>query len=530
MRITKASSIHIPLFLLIACIGMGLLRFAAKDGVAVVGNDSVCYLDAASNIKNGHGYTFAQDDGKLIPWVHFPPLFPMAIAGVGLFAENMRLAATDLQIALYGANLLLVCLLVFRNSGSTLLGAAAGLIFLASQALFELHVGILSEPLFLFLGMLALLAITEGINRKSNGYLAVSALLFGLAVAARYAGVVWIGVGALSVFLLIGGSRVRRFLCALWYGCLASLPLAAVIIRNKYVTRGISLDKASSFQSFNLHPVSTTHIKEALTTIACWVLPWRLVGWLSGLIVLLLGLACFSMALKLRREERAAASGRFLTNYDCILLLFLLFYIVEGTVSISFLDFSTPLDERILAPAALSVLLLLPLFARTASGSTSSVGRPVFWAACAWLILFGFARTIPQARQIRRAGRGYTAASDWLQDDAMLELKKAPPGTPIFATSPGDIHGRLGLSVKMIPVKKNEISQKSNPDLDKEIEAMRKTLKEHPGFVAYIYHGNNAQSVPSNFNFELSEQELTEMLPLRLVVRTKHAALYKLNE
>jgi hypothetical protein len=59
---------------------------------------------------------------------------------------------------------------------------------------------------------------------------------------------------------------------------------------------------------------------------------------------------------------------------------------------------------------------------------------------------------------------------------------------------------------------------------------MRDVLKEKSGLIVYIYHGNNAQSVPDNYSYEVSEQELSRLLPLRLVVRSKHAALYKLNE
>lgn len=154
-----------------------LLHFAGTEGVASIGDDSVSYLALARY--------FAGDAGPfLLPWVgfhsRFPPLFPLALAASGGAADP---AIAHRVVALFAAAVLFVlqrhAALRLRSEAA---GAIAALAFLLTPDAWVSVKGILSEPAYLFLSLLALHFHARSLER--GGARAGRWLAFGLLAAA----------------------------------------------------------------------------------------------------------------------------------------------------------------------------------------------------------------------------------------------------------------------------------------------------------------------------------------------------------
>ena len=68
---------------LIAVIGLALMLFVTDQGVSL-GSDSVAYIAAAQNLLKGHGLSWVSAKLEVKPLVHYPPFYPIVLAGFEL--------------------------------------------------------------------------------------------------------------------------------------------------------------------------------------------------------------------------------------------------------------------------------------------------------------------------------------------------------------------------------------------------------------------------------------------------------------
>ena len=95
--------------------GVLVLAQATRHGVGIT-PDSVVYLEAAQNLAAGRGLATADDGAELRPLTRFPPGYPVAIALVASLGPAFLDAARWLALALLGANVVLVALLIARSA------------------------------------------------------------------------------------------------------------------------------------------------------------------------------------------------------------------------------------------------------------------------------------------------------------------------------------------------------------------------------------------------------------------------------
>lgn len=127
------------------------VHFAAQRGIASIGDDSVAYLVLAR--------FFAGEAGPHIaPWVaystSFPPLFPLALAAVG---GGTNLLAAHLLVAAFSV----AAVVAFQRYARLRLGSEAAallvtLVFLLAPSAWVSAKGILSEPMYLLVSLVAL--------------------------------------------------------------------------------------------------------------------------------------------------------------------------------------------------------------------------------------------------------------------------------------------------------------------------------------------------------------------------------------
>ena len=333
--------------------------------------DSTTYIGTARSILLGRGisapFTAYSDPRDFAPMTHFPPLYPLFLASLGLLGLDPQAAARILGALLFSLNVTLVGTIAYLYTRHRLLATTAAFLAFFSSDMLVAHSMAWSEPLFIFLTLITVFLLTKYMESQGILYLLTASLAASLGILCRYVGVSWVVAGA--VISLLGRNRpVSQKLKHLGMFLACSLFLTAPWFLRNLLVFGGAMDRPIVF-----HPVSLPTLLNGLHTVGKWLLPAIVSGPVFGGGIIIGLMLTTLLALR-------AASPKYrgllyvLSSFICTYGLFLL-------ASISFVDYYTPLDERILAPAyVLAVLLALCALYTLAN---SPMFKPV-WESRLW--------------------------------------------------------------------------------------------------------------------------------------------------
>jgi hypothetical protein len=395
---------------------------------------------------------------------HFPPGFAMAIA------IPVRLGMDPLQSARLveaTAAFVTVTTLAFLVGEATtpLAGILLATALFAMSAMYEVHVSVLSEPLFLAMLALTLAAM---VRRRSNSWLA--GLWASLAAMTRYAGLSAIGAVALWSVTQKGtaGERVRR---GLW----AVLP--AVLLEGLWFVRTKLVATSEPIRKLALYGNLGASLREGAATLASWLvpdadgaldptdaMPHR--GAIAAAVVALLIVVVSAGAWRARRTNRdvpassmneGAHTSQALRILAAALLLvscYLGLLVVSRVVA----DPGIPFDERILAP----VIVLCTTMAAT--------GLALWWrsmraelpkiALCGALLGWWTAAASTmsiEARYVMAWGSDF-AGDQWRRSEVLDWARANGMGHPLFTNWPVVAYFYLGRPARDVP-RLNESAQ-----------------------------------------------------------------------
>jgi hypothetical protein len=482
--------------------------------------DSVIYIGAARNLLAGRGLTVpfgSQLDG---PLTHYPPLYPALLAGLGALTGDPAAAARWLAAALFGANVLLVAGMVAasRPTANWAPLAGAGLVLVA-PAMVSLHSMAWSEPLFLLLGFsgLLLLAVYQEWGRWP--VLLAAGGLLGLATLTRYAGVAFVAAGVLALVFLPGRVLRARLSAGLALGAVGLAPLLAWLGHN------LALAGSATSRQLIFHPIGLSHARQALNTLAGWLLLPLEAGAAVKLgvpLALAGGIAAIAIW-QWRQPESATRSsglGAALTAWPALMWLlasFSLVYVIFLAGSVSFVDANTPLDDRILSPLYVAGVVVAAWLA----GIAWPQARRARWPAGAMLALCAAFAALSAGRSAGwlaagyRQGIGFNSAA-WLASPSLMQLQELPESSMLYSNAPEVIYLHTGRGVYRIPRQFNVVNQTVNDDYPAELAMMAQRL----GADGVVYFA----VVPSSSG--PSEAELVEALTLRELAQTTDGTLY----
>lgn len=431
-------------------------------------DDAVIYLTTAQNLATGRGLTWVWGDGTLQPLTWFPPLFSILLAGAVRLGISAVTTARWLNAALFGLSAVLTAGLARRGTGSWVWGGLAGLLFLSSAVLIEVYSWAMSEALYITLALAGMLvfdtiwqpraASQPDVRVHKPGrtlWLAVAALLFGLAFVTRYIGfsLLLAGLSALVLRILVAARQerdgaslrdmIRRYLPdVLLFGTLSALPMAFWMVRTLLLI-GSPIDRSAG-----MHLVTLNQLQKAANTVLSWFIPGRLVNGREWLVLLGAVLVLALVMILLRRSPSQRRSGwlELLLGLQVLLHGFVLW------LSKSFFEPSTPLNDRILSPVLPSLLVLLVLLlARLWDSAVAKPGesswprtwppawQPAIAAGLALLVLgLSLYRSMELVPRLHTSGLGI-ARRAWHGSETLEAVRQLPPG-PIFSNSPAAIY------------------------------------------------------------------------------------------
>jgi hypothetical protein len=515
----------------LALLGVGLALAATRHGVGA-SPDSVVYIGVARNLLAGRGLTEPFGAELDTPLTRYPPLYPALLAVGGPWGVDPLATARWVSALLFGANILFVGLvLAMLLPHSRWLPVVGALLTASALPLLTMHSMAWSEPLFLLLSFLSLLALAAYLDQAQPAALLLAGALGGLAVLTRYAALPFVAAGILGL-LFMGPGWKRGFSRFSWqdptkasppgsthpsgpasmalFAALTLLPTALWTVRN------VAVADTAAARTLAWHPAGKAQVWQALYTVAGWLhVPERAPDWLRlGLLLAVAATATAVIFIVVRgRPERRVAS------FIKLLALWIPLYLAFLAASISLLDASTPLDDRILAPLYVAAILL----ALYAVGELLQVvAHPGRWQAglVALLLLLVGGSVIRGAGWVNdgyQQGIGFSSLA-WQRSPLIQQVQSMPPETVIYSNAPEAIYLHADRRAIPLPKPTNATTQGVNPAYSAEIERMQALLD---GGAALVVYSNSLSQRTSP-----SEAELSQQFALRLVTQTSDGALY----
>jgi len=203
--------------------GMLAAQVTSKYGPGVSA-DAAKYLSISENLLAGQG--FFDHTGRPLLW--WPPLYPLAIAGVSAVTGlDVVFAGGWLNIFLFPLNIFLHgAFLYYAFRDKPLYLYLGGLFMLTSDMAIRIHANISSEPLFVTFSMIFLIASMDYLQTRSRRAFWWMVAMSALAPLQRYLGVSLIAAGGLFILYAHRDKFWRGVSEAILFGLLSILPIA----------------------------------------------------------------------------------------------------------------------------------------------------------------------------------------------------------------------------------------------------------------------------------------------------------------
>lgn len=174
--LTRSAFLFLAGLLLLLVAGSLSIPFSVHHGIATIGDDSVSYLMLAQHFAGSESPFVAQWLGF---HAHFPPLFPAVLALSGGANDFQR---AHLVVAFFAVlSIIPICAHAARELGRKEAGLLVALLFLLAPTAWISITGILSESLYLFITLSAILYYE--IRLAGRRALASRLLFFGVLLA-----------------------------------------------------------------------------------------------------------------------------------------------------------------------------------------------------------------------------------------------------------------------------------------------------------------------------------------------------------
>jgi hypothetical protein len=231
-------------------------------------------------------------------------------------------------------------------------------------------------------------------------------------------------------------------------------------------------------RGISLHLPDMEKLVEGLSTAGRWLFPARLPVTVSGAVVV--GVAVWVVIAATRRlaSGRGEPSARAVLGISlviaCVYPLFLL-------TSLSFVDASTPLDDRILSPLVVFGLIMALC---TVAPAIAHPG-PRRWlgiAGVAALLVLTGVRGVRKAIQLHEDGQGY-AGRAWRNSQVVAWVADLDPGVVIYSNELDVLYLYTGRQAFQVPIRWDPVREAPREDFEGQLSSMRERVLEQGAVV-----------------------------------------------
>lgn len=441
--------------------------------------DSVTYIETAKSVLDGKGF---YSYGK--PTTHYPPGYPLLLAAVVWgHGGNILQAGRMLCIVLFAVNVILLGSAVFIATKRSLLAMMCAVCgFLLSAPNISLHSFVMSEAPFITFTLASFILFALHIAKPNPYLLLAASICVGYAMVTRYVGITLIPTITFGLLCFGNRSFWNRIRDAFIAVSTASLPLAAWIIRNH------TASGSTTNRTYEFHPFEFSLVRRAINTIYDFILPIEITGWIKLLHMAVFATIGILAVIYLHRKHIfEARSGQVALPGIC--LMFSVTYVLLVVVSISCFDASTPLDDRILLPAFLTLTVpgvwLFWCFRSTRVGREGQIVWWIFVLAVFLSVSVNSERAVRVARYIHRESQGANSRC-WHESKILAEVKSLPHHLKIYSNGPDIIRFILDREATLIPRVTNPFTLTYNRAFNEQIRLVCKEVVEREAVVVYL--------------------------------------------
>lgn len=469
-----------------ALLGVGVLLWSTPRGVGV-GYDSMFYLTSADSLRQGHGLSWVAGGGELRPLVHYPPLYSVVLAALAWAGVDALRAATWLAGLLFGLNIGLVGAILLRVTRRGWIAVAGAALALASPVFIDVHLEVMSEPLFLAWLLLTLACLWSYWREPRLRPLIAAGAATALAYLTRYVGGAVVATGVLVIAVAPQGSGRRKLGHLALYAGLALLPIAAWYLRNLVLT-GTATNRLLIF-----HPVALATLRAAAGTVSSWLLPSTAPVWLKAGILLTVAMGFVATALwawwrafwSAQYREAGPDRRKDALRLATVLVAFAAVYVVFLAASLTFFDASTKLDSRILSPVFLAAMMAILALVATLPRVGRIGGLILVGALAASYVV----RSLPVLDEMRLSGRGFNSC-EWQASETIAWVRTLPADTLLYSNEAFPILYLTGIPAYWVPEAYDSVKGTPRPDFGAQMETMRQRLRQ-PGSVLVVFTGSH---------------------------------------
>src|SRR5271157_4956082 len=489
IRITPRLASFLTLGLL-TIIGIFLVLRSTPEGLGL-SDDSIAYIAGARSLLAGHGYREAWLVSNN-PMTHFPPGFSSALAVIGLFGLDPLRGARFLNALLFGLSTGLIGVLGWRMTKSLAAGLVLAALFVLNGSLLQVYTTAMSEPLFIFLSLLALWMFDLYFERDNHWlWLVLCGVFVGVAYLTRYAGLALVATFLVALFILHDTWR-KRFIRA-------GIFLASVVpwILGWSIRNLLAAGNATN-RELVWHPITASNFSTTLYTISQFLIPvedWRrqlyktprLFITLTALILLVVLVWITIKAWKYlvaHQQIPRSETISFTTG------LYIFGYIASIIASMLLFDASTKFQLRILAPIFISLLILLVLLGVWLWKKR----REIAIVLALFIVGISIYNQIATVQDLSKGGQGF-ASFVWYDSKAMAYLRTIPRVVMIYTNETGAVYLYTNRPTYSLPNRFDPVTAQVRSGYEQGVALMHQQILQGKAVLA-IFAGGEQSSGP----------------------------------
>lgn len=476
MKFSRSTIVLVVIFSLVAITAFAILLWVTTNGIGI-SPDSIIYIETAENLLLGKGFVSVGE-----PMTHFPPGYPIILAGSGIFNPDLNIAARWLHTFLYAVNVILFGLSIFVSTRRNLVAMVLGfLVFFSSASVLRVHARAWSESPFLTFSLILFLMLGLYIQRKKWQYLLIASLALGFAMATRYVGITLAPAVVICLLFCNKETLKKKTKEVLAVLVIASLPMITWILRNLLIT------ESAANRDFIFHPFSMKNIVTLVNTIHGFFLPQFDEGWFNGielgLIVILFSYMVVQIIKGSASSKNLASENKFRVMFGYV---FSITYIAVLLLSITFIDAYTPLDERILLPVFLfmSISIIATVFQFAALKQRQYVWL-IFVVCTLFMVRINLNPIIQTAKKLHTEGLGLSTVA-WNESPTMEFLQSLPPEVVVYSEADDVIRFRTDIEAKSLPQIYSPVTLVENEDYIQNLTTMCEDIQNNNALIVFF--------------------------------------------
>ena len=444
-------------------------------------SDSAVYIETAKSILAGNGFCI---QGK--PITHWPPFYPLILAGSALLIPDIAQSVRYLHAIILGINVILIGLAFYISKERRIIVVVcAVLLFLFFPTTLLVHSTMWSEAPFIMFTLCGFLFLSLYFNNQNLPLLLASAISLGLAMTIRYTGVVLM-FSAIVTLIIFGHSYKRKKIFDIViFMLIAAAPLCFWLFRNVLIAGN------ATNRRFAWHPISLENVKTLIMNISIFIIPISMpIGIYIRFIfdVLFFVLVTAAFIITYRNNIHDQSIGQPILVFPFLCFLFFLGYLIFILISKCCFDASIPLDERILFPAFVSlVIAVVGLAIPTFQYLQKSAIRRIF---IVFLVIFAILNCIRgslAAVKLREGVRFTSPEYKYYNSETIYILRKFPVNTEIYSNLAYSINFLTDNKAVFLPFKKNPSTYIVNEHYKEEMESICRYCRESKAIIVYFY-------------------------------------------